>query len=115
MPVLSQCYSIIIDLGISAPEHGTEVVDGLNAVDKRYIYQLISTVQLPGSKIFDSQIQMHTGTQKYYVSLDKEFQEHLTKIHRKDGVIDQVKSKCSQFNINKLVYSKKNIYHFIKY
>ena len=38
MSVMSQTYSIIIDLGISAPGHGKEVVDGLNAVDKRYIY-----------------------------------------------------------------------------
>ena len=51
---MSQCYYIIIDIVISAPGHGKEVVDGLNAVDKRYIYQLIPTVQLPGSNIFDS-------------------------------------------------------------
>ena len=33
--VMSQCYSIIIYRGISAPSHGKEVVDILNAVDKR--------------------------------------------------------------------------------
>ena len=91
--VVSQCYSIIIDRGISAPGHGKEVVDGLNAVDKRYIYQLMYTFQLSGSNRFDSQIQMHTGTQKYDISLVKEFQQHLTKKHRKDGSIDQGKSK----------------------
>ena len=42
MSVISQTYSIIIDRGISAPGNGKEVVDGLNAVDKRYIYQLMS-------------------------------------------------------------------------
>ena len=51
---MSQTYSIIIDRGIITPGHGKEVVDGLNAVDTRYIYQLISKVQLPGSVIFDS-------------------------------------------------------------
>ena len=66
---MSQCYSIIIDLGISAPGHEKEVVYGINAIDKRYIYQLISTFQLPGSNIFDSDMQMHTGNQKYDVSL----------------------------------------------
>ena len=66
-----QCYSIIIDRGISEPGHGKEVVDGLNAVDKRYVYQLIPTVQLPVSIIFDSQIQIHTGTEKENVSLGK--------------------------------------------
>ena len=59
-----QCYSIIIDRGISVPGNVKEVVYGLNAVDKRYINQLMPTVKLPGSNIFDSQIQMHTGTKK---------------------------------------------------
>ena len=54
MSVMSQCYYIIIYRGISAPGHVKEVVNGLNAVDKCYIYQLISTFQLPGSNIFDS-------------------------------------------------------------
>ena len=91
MSVMSQCYSIIIDRGIIAPGHGKELVDGINAVYKRYMYQLISTVQLPGSIRFDSHIQIHTVTQKYDVSLAKEFQEHLKKNHRKDGVIDEGK------------------------
>ena len=64
MSVMSQNYSIIIDRGISAPGHGKEVVDGLNAVDKRYIYQFMPKVQLLGSVRFDSQIKIHTGTEK---------------------------------------------------
>ena len=47
--VISHTYSLIIDWGISEPGHGKEVFDGLNAVDKRIIYQLMSKVQLPGS------------------------------------------------------------------
>ena len=69
MSVISQCFSIIIDRGISATGHVKEVVDVLNAVDKRYIYQLMSNVQLPLSVRFDSQIKMHTGTKKEDVSL----------------------------------------------
>ena len=42
------CYSVIIDFGISAPGHGKDVVDGLNAIDKCYIDQSIYNVQLPG-------------------------------------------------------------------
>ena len=38
MSVVSQCYSVITYRGISAPGHGKEVVDELNAVDKHYIY-----------------------------------------------------------------------------
>ena len=38
MSVMLQCYSVIIDQGINAPGHGKEVVYGINAVDKSYIY-----------------------------------------------------------------------------
>ena len=56
MSVMSHCYSVIIDQGISAPEHDKEVIDVLNAMDKCYIYQLMYNVQLPGSNIFDDQM-----------------------------------------------------------
>ena len=36
-------------------------------------------------------MQMHTGNQKYDISLAKEFQQHMTKEHRKNGVFDQGK------------------------
>ena len=36
---------------------------------------------------------MHTGTEKEDVRLAKEFQDHPTKKHRKDGVLDQGKPK----------------------
>ena len=74
-----------------SPGHVKEVVDGLNAVDKLSIYKLISTVQLPGSKIFYSQMQMHTGNQKYDFSLDKEFLHHMTEEQCKNGVFYQDK------------------------
>ena len=79
-----QCYSIIIDRVINVPGNGKEVVDGLNAVDKRYIYQLMSTAQLPVSNIFDPQMQIKTSNQKYDVILAKEFQHHLKKEHRQN-------------------------------
>ena len=44
----TQCHSIIIDQVISSPVHGKEVIDGINDIGKRYIYQLMSNVQLPG-------------------------------------------------------------------
>ena len=75
MSVLSQCHSIIIDQGISATGHGKEVVYGINTIDKRYIYQLMSNFQRTGSRIFYSHILMHFCTPKNDVSLDKEFQK----------------------------------------
>ena len=65
----------------------------LNDVDKRYIYQLIYKVQLPGSVRFDSQIKMHTGTENNDVSLAKEFKDHLESEHRQNCAIDQGKSR----------------------
>ena len=52
----------------------------------------LPTVQLPRSNIFDSQMQIHTGSQKYDVILAKEFQHHLTKDHLQNGVIYQGKN-----------------------
>ena len=46
MSVMSQCYSVIIDRGISAPGHGKYVFDGLNIIDKRGIYQLLLPISL---------------------------------------------------------------------
>ena len=75
MSVMSQCYSIVIDRGISAPGHGKEVVDGLNAVDKHYIsiYVDCSTSWIKNIWFKDSND----------VSLAKEFQEHQKKITAK--------------------------------
>ena len=71
MSVLSRCHSIIFDHGISAPGHGKELVDGINSIYKRYMYQLMSNVQLPGSKIFGSYILMNYCTRKKGFSLAK--------------------------------------------
>ena len=67
------------------------MVDGINYIDKKYIYQLRSNFQLQGSKKFDSQILMHYCTQKNDVSLAKKFQKYLSMENRKLGGIDQVK------------------------
>ena len=48
MSIFPQCYSVIIDRGISAPGNGKEVAGSLNVIDNRYIYQLLSNVQLTG-------------------------------------------------------------------
>ena len=65
------------------------MADGINAVYKRYIYQLMSKVQLPGSVRFNSRIKMHTGTENKDVSLVQEFRNHLKENHRQNGTIDQ--------------------------
>ena len=68
----------------------------------------MSTVQLPGSNRFDSQMQMHTGNQKDDVSLAKELQHFMTKNNRKNGVIDQVKYK-KQYMERKWTYRQYHV------
>ena len=53
MSVMSQCYPFIIDQGISSLGHGKEVVDGINNIDKRCIYQFMYNLQLTSPKGFD--------------------------------------------------------------
>ena len=54
---------------------------------------MLSKVQLHGSIRFDSQIKIHTGTEKKDVSLAREFKDHLEGKHRKNGFIDQGKPR----------------------
>ena len=61
----------MIDSGISEHVHVKEVVDGINAMYKSYIYQLISNVKLPGSITFDSHILMQYCTQNNDVGMAK--------------------------------------------
>ena len=68
---MSQGFSIIIGRGISATRHDREVVYGINATKKQF--QLISTVQLPGAKGYDTQMVIHAGTRTSDVSLAREF------------------------------------------
>ena len=64
MLVLSQLHSIIFDRGISAPGNSKELVDGINAIDNRYMYQLMSTVQLSGSIVLENLFQCILAHQK---------------------------------------------------
>ena len=81
LSILSQSYNITIDRGISEPGHSREFVEGLNSTDKRFIFHLMKNVQLPGSKQFDIQMELHTSTQNNDVTLAQEFQKHLSKNH----------------------------------
>ena len=66
---MSQAFNIIIYRGISALCHGREVLDGLNATDKQYIFQLMNIVKIPIIQRFDTKISLNTSTQTYGASL----------------------------------------------
>ena len=88
--ILLKSYSRIIDRGISAPINVRDVVYGLNDTDKRFIFHLMATVQLAGSKRFDTQMAVHTVTQNTDVSLALEFKKYLSNASLKHGIIDHV-------------------------
>ena len=48
--MLSQAFYVIIYRVTSELGHVIEVVDGLNTIDKSFIFQLMATFQLPGAK-----------------------------------------------------------------
>ena len=70
--VVTSLYAII-DHGISAPRHGREVVDGLNTTDKRFLFQLISTMQLMAAKGYSIQMGIYSGTPISGVILARNF------------------------------------------
>ena len=50
------------------------MVDGLNLMEKRYIYQIMSNIQLPELLLFP-QILMHSCTQKQIVGMAKQYEK----------------------------------------
>ena len=70
----------------------------------------MSTVQLLGTKGYDTQMVIHTGTCTYNVSLANEFQKHLSTAAQKHGVIYQgkYKKRPSKKNCTEREYHVKN-------
>ena len=88
---MSQTYNVIIDIGFSALVHVREVVDDLNITDKRFLFHLMQIFKPPSSKYYETQTAMKSATKNADVSLDQEFQKHLSNVSHKDGVIYQGK------------------------
>ena len=51
MSMLSQAFYVIIERGTSFIGHGRQVVDGLNSILKRFLIQLMSSVQISYAKV----------------------------------------------------------------
>ena len=78
-PYFNCQYYIFVDCGTSALEHVREVVDGLNATDKNFIYYLMATVKISGSKGFDTKMLVNTATQNTDLSLAQKDRKTLVK------------------------------------
>ena len=59
--IVSKKYSISIERLIAAPGHGKGYVDGLNAVDKQYLKNIMMLIKSPNEENSDvKKISMHT-------------------------------------------------------
>ena len=61
--------NIIIARVVAEIGYGRKVVDGLNDTDKHFISILLMTVKLPGMKVYDTQMAIHTSTVNKDISL----------------------------------------------
>ena len=86
---MDHTYDIIIYRVIGAPRHGREIVDGIYTTDKIFIPLLMKNSQFLGSKGYNYQMEIYTTIQKEDVSLEKQFQKHMSNIARKNGVINR--------------------------
>ena len=71
LSMLAHAYNIIIDSGVGAPGNFREVVDGLNDTEKRFLSMLMTTLQLHGAAVYESQISMHTSTSNTDIILSR--------------------------------------------
>ena len=76
--MLAHAFHIIIDWCVVEAGRVREIVEGLNSVDKIFLSISMIKVQLPSSKGYYMHMSMHTPTQKYYRSLARKLQEHLS-------------------------------------
>ena len=64
----SMKYGIVVDCAVGAPGHGKDVVDGLNAVDKRYLKQCMFRLLNPEQKRCENKMEYHSATKSCSVS-----------------------------------------------
>ena len=73
--MLYHAHEIIIDIGVEAPGHGKDVVDGTNATYKRYLSMLMTTVQLPDAPTKKSKMLVHTSIENTDIILERELKK----------------------------------------
>ena len=97
--MFSHAYNIAVGCSIGAPVHGKDVVDDLNATEKRFLSMLMTTVKIPGAVTNDSQMVMLTSRSNTDISLSREIQKHISDPTHANQFIDHEKdrkrySKC---------------------
>jgi len=88
LSVLAVTYGIVIDRAIGAPSHGKDIVDGLNATDKRFLMQLLRYLDKVWEEAKHSERKMpaHSMTEDGEHSLASLAAERLSHESRSSGV-----------------------------
>ena len=89
--MLSQDVSVSVDHGISATGHGRELLYILNAIEKSFLFQLMSTVQLTGAKVMTHRWLCTLGPVHMMLVWPYNFRNTCQKVAHKNGVTDQGK------------------------
>ena len=93
LSMLAHAYNFIIDHVVGAPGHEKEVLDVLNANEKRFISMLMATVKLTGSTDYDSYMAMYPSTTNTDIILAREI-KNILKCH-----MQQLSSQHSHFAV----------------
>ena len=110
MSAISMKYDVVIDCAIGAPGHGKDVVDGLNAVDKRYLKTAMFRIINPEENGSEKTMNSHSATATGSVSFAEECKTILQ--HHADHVSNVLTSKSNKRQSGRK-YSKKT-YHIQK-
>jgi hypothetical protein len=95
--MLAIWFTIIVNQAVGAPGHGKDEVDGLNAVDKRYLQTKIRVIATPGENDpeEDCKMRAYTMVENVNFSMAEEYCRLLSSPDRVDGVASNAKHvKC---------------------
>ena len=90
--MLSHAYQITIDHAVGAQGHGKDVVNGLNAVDKNYLFKIMPRIKIPEAEQGETFFATHSATASDNASFATECQQLLSLQQQRDGISSQSKS-----------------------
>ena len=97
-------YNIVIDCAVGAPGHGKDVVDGLNAVDKRFLRKSMFQIFNPEEGTTRKAMHAHGADSRGMVSFAEECRKLLQQ--HADHASSMISSKSSKREDNRKFQTK---------
>lgn len=105
--LLATTHGVIIDRAVGAPGHGKDEVDGLNAVDKRFIAEKMSLIVTPEANESSSRMHAEARVDGESMSIAREAARMCGNASRAEGV----KSEGKYRKREEASTMKKRVYH----